>query len=169
MRVIIWGKILSCFFRIWISLGLQEKIAHQDDRRFYLFKVLRAHILPLTFVAFNKAGSVYDIGFSSPSGDRSFICDLDSSLVRMIERAKYGILHRVKNCILLKDIRMSSMRLHSIILMGRYSFTRSLSNLFVSSSDKIATGSFDKTACIWSTERGTCYHTLRGHTGEIVC
>lgn len=34
--------------------------------------------------------------------------------------------------------------------------------------DKIATGSFDKTACIWSTERGTCYHTLRGHTGEIV-
>ncbi len=35
--------------------------------------------------------------------------------------------------------------------------------------DKIATGSFDKTACIWSTERGTCYHTLRGHTGEIVC
>ena len=35
-------------------------------------------------------------------------------------------------------------------------------------SDKIATGSFDKTACIWSSERGTCYHTLRGHTGEIV-
>lgn len=34
--------------------------------------------------------------------------------------------------------------------------------------DKIATGSFDKTACIWSTERGTCYHTLRGHSGEIV-
>ena len=34
--------------------------------------------------------------------------------------------------------------------------------------DKIATGSFDKTACIWSTERGTCYHTLRGHNGEIV-
>jgi len=41
-----------------------------------------------------------------------------------------------------------------------------LSNIFFR--DKIATGSFDKTACIWSTERGTCYHTLRGHTGEIV-
>ena len=39
---------------------------------------------------------------------------------------------------------------------------------FFFSSDKIATGSFDKTACIWSTERGTCYHTLRGHTGEVV-
>ena len=40
-------------------VGLQEKIAHPDDRRFYLFKVLRAHILPLTYVSFNKAGSMY--------------------------------------------------------------------------------------------------------------
>lgn len=38
--------------------GLQEKISHQEDRRFYLFKVLRAHILPLTYVAFNKSGSM---------------------------------------------------------------------------------------------------------------
>lgn len=64
---------------------------------------------------------------------------------------------------------MSSMLLHSIILMGRYSVIRLWDNLFVAFRDKIATGSFDKTACIWSTERGTCYHTLRGHTGEIVC
>jgi dynein assembly factor with WDR repeat domains 1 len=49
-----------------------------------------------------------------------------------------------------------------------YGFSRNKSILIVDFRDKIATGSFDKTACIWSTERGTCYHTLRGHTGEIV-
>lgn len=50
------------FFPLKIALtfickGLQEKLSHQEERRFYLFKVLRAHILPLTYVAFNKSGS----------------------------------------------------------------------------------------------------------------
>lgn len=35
-------------------------------------------------------------------------------------------------------------------------------------SDKIATGSFDKTCKLWSTETGKCYHTFRGHSAEIV-
>jgi dynein assembly factor with WDR repeat domains 1 len=35
--------------------------------------------------------------------------------------------------------------------------------------DKIATGSFDKTAKIWSTETGELLHTLYGHELEIVC
>ncbi len=54
--------------------------------------------------------------------------------------------------------------------MGTFFFFKDLGKLIsnFSFSDKIATGSFDKTACIWSSERGTCYHTLRGHTGEIV-
>ncbi|EGW09445.1 WD repeat-containing protein 69, partial [Cricetulus griseus] len=36
---------------------LQEKLRQHCDHSFYLFKVLRAHILPLTNVALNKAGS----------------------------------------------------------------------------------------------------------------
>ena len=36
-------------------------------------------------------------------------------------------------------------------------------------SDKIATGSFDKTCKLWSTESGKCFHTFRGHNAEIVC
>ncbi|PIO27927.1 hypothetical protein AB205_0221900, partial [Aquarana catesbeiana] len=35
--------------------------------------------------------------------------------------------------------------------------------------DKIATGSFDKTCKLWSSETGKCYHTFKGHTAEIVC
>ena len=38
--------------------GLQQKLS-QSHNRFYLFKVLRAHMLPLTNVAFNKSGSRY--------------------------------------------------------------------------------------------------------------
>ena len=34
--------------------------------------------------------------------------------------------------------------------------------------DKVLTGSFDKTAKLWSAESGKCFHTYRGHTSEIV-
>lgn len=36
---------------------LQQKIGQAEKNQYYLFKVLRAHILPLTNVAFNKSGS----------------------------------------------------------------------------------------------------------------
>ncbi|KAL6478534.1 hypothetical protein MHYP_G00119670 [Metynnis hypsauchen] len=36
---------------------LQDKLRQSDHRKFYLFKALQAHILPLTNVAFNKSGS----------------------------------------------------------------------------------------------------------------
>lgn len=35
-------------------------------------------------------------------------------------------------------------------------------------SDKIITGSFDKTAKIWNAGTGGCVHTLHGHTAEVV-
>lgn len=34
--------------------------------------------------------------------------------------------------------------------------------------DKVLTGSFDKTAKLWSSETGKCFHTYRGHAAEIV-
>ena len=34
--------------------------------------------------------------------------------------------------------------------------------------DKVATGSFDKTARIWDVQTGDCLLTLEGHTEEIV-
>ena len=35
--------------------------------------------------------------------------------------------------------------------------------------DRIATGSFDRTAKIWDASTGECYYTLKGHATEIVC
>ena len=40
--------------------------------------------------------------------------------------------------------------------------------LFLLCSDKILTGSFDKTARIWSSETGQCLHILKGHEKEVV-
>lgn len=37
-----------------------------------------------------------------------------------------------------------------------------------SHSDKIATGSFDKTACLWSALNGTALRAFQGHTAEVV-
>mmetsp|Transcript_3018 Transcript_3018/g.3510 ORF Transcript_3018/g.3510 Transcript_3018/m.3510 type:complete len:171 (-) Transcript_3018:38-550(-) len=41
---------------------LIDKIDNKDSQRFYLFKILRAHILPLTNCAFNKSGSKFITG-----------------------------------------------------------------------------------------------------------
>lgn len=35
--------------------------------------------------------------------------------------------------------------------------------------DRIATGSFDRTAKIWDSNTGECLSTLKGHDYEIVC
>ena len=66
----------------------------------------------------------------------------DSSQEVMIGLVKYGRLRLVSYCILLKDIKMQYMPWHSISRMGKYL------NLF---RDKVATGSFDKTAKLWDT------------------
>lgn len=42
-----------------MGLELQQKLGQFREKDFHLFKVLRAHILPLTNVAFNKSGSWY--------------------------------------------------------------------------------------------------------------
>ena len=41
---------------------LIDKIDNKDTQRFYLFKILRAHILPLTNCAFNKSGDKFITG-----------------------------------------------------------------------------------------------------------
>lgn len=45
-----------------LILRLKEKQEESVDHHFYLFKVLRAHILPLTNVAFNKSGTSFITG-----------------------------------------------------------------------------------------------------------
>jgi dynein assembly factor with WDR repeat domains 1 len=39
-----------------VAVELIEKLEVNESNDFYLFKILRAHILPLTNCAFNKSG-----------------------------------------------------------------------------------------------------------------
>ena len=52
-------------------------------------------------------------------------------------------------------------------MMDLVIFCVAFSSLFLCS-DKILTGSFDKTARIWSSETGQCLHILKGHKKEVV-
>ena len=36
------------------------------------------------------------------------------------------------------------------------------------SSDRVATGSFDKTAKLWDANTGACLHTFAGHQNQVV-
>jgi dynein assembly factor with WDR repeat domains 1 len=45
-----------------IIYKLLEKLENKDTQRYYEYKVLRAHILPLTNCAFNKSGSKFITG-----------------------------------------------------------------------------------------------------------
>lgn len=47
-------------------------------------------------------------------------------------------------------------------------FAASFLIFLFSESDKIATGSFDKTAKLWSAANGVCLQTYYGHTAEVV-
>lgn len=49
------------FTRVCLSVceELIEKLEVNESSDFYLFKILRAHILPLTNCAFNKSGDKY--------------------------------------------------------------------------------------------------------------
>lgn len=75
-------------------------------------------------------------------------------LVAMIELVKFGILRLVTFSILYKDIKMQSILWLLMFLSG---------NSSIISRDRIATGSFDKTAKLWDTNTGNLLHTFAGH------
>ena len=45
-----------------LCVELQEKLDSNESNDFFLFKILRAHILPLTNCAFNKSGDKFITG-----------------------------------------------------------------------------------------------------------
>jgi WD40 repeat protein len=76
------------------------------------------------------------------------------SLGAMIVLVKFGILILEICYIHSKVIKMQSILWLLMCLMGKKSFI---------SRDRIATGSFDKTAKLWDTQTGQCLSTFAGH------
>ncbi|KAL7678697.1 putative WD40/YVTN repeat-like-containing domain superfamily, coatomer beta' subunit (COPB2) [Plasmopara halstedii] len=133
---------------------LIEKLEVNDSNDFYLFKILRAHILPLTNCAFNKSGDKFITGsydrtckvWDTQTGDELLTLEGHKNVVYAIAfNNPYGC------------ATLPSCFLHLALC------------LHFCSSDKIITGSFDKTCKLWNAESGQLYHTFRGHSTEIVC
>uniref|UniRef100_A0A803VME8 Dynein assembly factor with WD repeat domains 1 n=1 Tax=Ficedula albicollis TaxID=59894 RepID=A0A803VME8_FICAL len=154
---------------------LQEKLGEKQNHKFSLFKVLRTHILPLTNVAFNKSGSRFITGsydrtcklWDTASGEELRSLEGHRNVVYAIAfNNPYGFWYSGPWYIF--------WRLHFSLALTAdghntsTDFSGSRVQL-LKFSDKIATGSFDKTCKLWSTETGQCYHTFRGHSAEIVC
>ena len=79
---------------------------------------------------------------------------VDLSQAATIEHAKSGKRKPANFFILLKDIKMLYIPWLLTFLTGNY---------FLLFRDKVATGSFDKTAKLWDCETGNLLYTFAGH------
>uniref|UniRef100_A0A8C5L762 Dynein assembly factor with WDR repeat domains 1 n=1 Tax=Jaculus jaculus TaxID=51337 RepID=A0A8C5L762_JACJA len=133
---------------------LQEKLAPQGSHRFYLFKVLRAHILPLTNVALNKSGSCFITG----SYDRT------CKVWDMASGEELHTLEGHKNVVYAIAFNNPYGRVHTLI--GHCAEISS--TMFSWDCSLILTGSMDKTCMLWDATSGQCVATLTGHEDEIL-
>uniref|UniRef100_A0A8C2YND9 Dynein assembly factor with WD repeat domains 1 n=1 Tax=Chinchilla lanigera TaxID=34839 RepID=A0A8C2YND9_CHILA len=133
---------------------LQEKLGQNSKHIFYLFKVLRAHILPLTNVALNKSGSCFITGsydrtckvWDTRSGEELHTLEGHRNVVYAIAfNNPYGKVHTlIGHC--------------AEISSAVFNWDCSL----------VLTGSMDKTCMLWDAANGKCVATLTGHDDEIL-
>jgi dynein assembly factor with WDR repeat domains 1 len=154
--------------------GSAEGEASQRD--FFLFKVLRAHVLPLTNCAFNKSGDRFITG----SYDRTCkVFDTDSGNELLNLEGHRNVVYAIafNNPFGDKIVTASfdrSCKLWDATTGHLYStyIGHELEIVCIdtnpSDGSSIATGSMDRTARIWDTETGVCLHTLKGHGAEII-
>ena len=158
-----------------IIYKLLEKLENKDAQRFYEYKVLRAHILPLTNCAFNKSGSKFITGsydrccrvWDTMSADELLTLDGHKNVVYAIafnnpfgDKIVTGSFDKTG---MIWDAETGAC-LH--ILRGHTSEIVCVA--FNPQGTHVATGSMDKTATLWDVETGNTIATLKGHTAEIV-
>ena len=170
---------------------IETKASHAENidlKKFRVGKILKAHVLPLTNVAFNKSGSLFLTG----SYDRTakiwpvhhLLGQATSTSSAAISQEAYesrrpgsGRSDFFTSTSSTSNIQNSSSNSfknsplssgETITLDGHKNvvYTLAFNNPF---GDKVATGSFDRTAKIWETHTGRCLQTLRGHSAEVVC
>ncbi|XP_011918007.1 PREDICTED: dynein assembly factor with WDR repeat domains 1 isoform X3 [Cercocebus atys] len=164
---------------------LQEKLGQHSNHTFYLFKVLKAHILPLTNVALNKSGSCDKIA----TGSFDKTCKLWSVETGKCYHTFRGHTAEIvclsfnpQSTLVATGSMDTTVKLWNIqngeevcTLRGHSAEIISLS--FNTSGDRIITGSFDHTVVVWDADtgrklwdatNGKCVATLTGHDDEIL-
>ncbi|GFH05723.1 WD_REPEATS_REGION domain-containing protein, partial [Haematococcus lacustris] len=176
---------------------LLDKMAEEQHHSYSLFKVLRAHILPLTNCAFNKAGDrfitgsydrtckVYAIAFNNPYGDKIVTGSFDKTA--KLWDAYTGQLYYTLKGHTTEIVCLSFNPQSTMIATGSMDNTAKLWDVetgkerctlsghraeivslnFNTTGDLIATGSFDHDSRLWDVRDGSCVQTLSGHRGEV--
>ncbi|PNW83772.1 hypothetical protein CHLRE_04g216902v5 [Chlamydomonas reinhardtii] len=147
---------------------LIDKMLEQQHHSFTLFKVLRAHILPLTNCAFNKSGDRFITGsydrtckvWNTFTGEEVFTLEGHKNVVRVVPPSSppapwttppsCGTWRRGRSGATLAGHRAE------IVSLG-----------FNTGGDLIVTGSFDHDSRLWDVRTGQCVHVLSGHRGEV--
>lgn len=155
-----------------IQLKLKEPIRN----KYYLFKTLHSHILPLTNVAFDRTGDLCITG----SYDRTCrVWNVDSGTERAILKGHENVVFSVgfnfpKSDKILtgsfdKTAKIWSTNTgtclntlwgHSAEIVG--------SEFSHGNNELITTASMDSTCIVWSTETGQEIYSLRKHTAEVI-
>ncbi|XP_043348416.1 dynein assembly factor with WDR repeat domains 1 isoform X4 [Dermochelys coriacea] len=160
---------------IHLILRLQEKLGQQEDHKFYLFKVLRAHILPLTNVAFNKSGSCFITGsydrtckiWDTASGEELRTLEGHRNVVYAIAfNNPYG--DKIATGSFDKTCKLWSAETGKCYHTFKGHTAEIVCLSFNLQSTLIATGSMDTTAKLWDIENGEEVVMLTGHSAEII-
>ncbi|KAM4835992.1 dynein assembly factor with WD repeat domains 1 isoform 2-T2 [Thomomys bottae] len=154
---------------------LQEKLAQHSDHSFYLFKVLRAHILPLTNVALNKSGSCFITGsydrtckvWDTTSGEELHTLEGHGNVVYTIAfNNPYG--DKIATGSFDKTCKLWSAETGKCYHTFRGHTKEIVCLSFNPQSTVVATGSMDRTAKLWDIENGDEVFTLTGHLAEVI-
>lgn len=146
---------------------LQEKLRQHSDHNFYLFKVLRAHILPLTNVALNKAGSCFITGsydrtckvWDTASGEELHTLEGHKNVVYAIAfNNPYG--DKIATGSFDKTCKLWSAETGKCYHTFRGHTAEIVCLSFNPQSTVVATGSMDTTAKLWDIQNGEEVVTL---------
>jgi len=158
-----------------LSAELIEKLETNDSSDFFLFKILRAHILPLTNCAFNKSGDKFITGsydrtckvWNTITGDELLTLEGHRNVVYAIAfNNPYG--DKIITGSFDKTCKLWNAETGQLYHTYRGHATEIVCLSFNPHGTMIATGSMDNTSRLWDVETGDCLHTLLGHTAEIV-
>ncbi|KAL7058147.1 hypothetical protein AAHC03_016736 [Spirometra sp. Aus1] len=154
---------------------LKTKVSQPDKASFSQSKVLRAHILPLTNVSFNKTGSHFITG----SYDRTAkIWETDTgNLICTLEGHK-NVVYAITFNLPFSD-RIATGSFDKTACLWNAETGERLQTLsghsaevvciqFSSNGKSLATGSMDTVAKVWDAETGKETATLAGHTAEVI-
>ncbi|XP_032713299.1 dynein assembly factor with WDR repeat domains 1 isoform X2 [Lontra canadensis] len=172
---------------------LQDKLRQHSNHKFYLFKVLRAHILPLTNVALNKSGSCFITGsydrtckvWDTASGEELHTLEGHRNVVYAIAfNNPYG--DKIATGSFDKTCKLWSVetgkcyhtfRGHTAEIHTRGHWEHGHNSQTVGHPEwrggvhfngkRIITGSFDHTVAVWEADTGRKVYTLIGHCAEI--